>query len=338
MPRPGDTASTAVDVGSDGRLVVISRKRSGLWPNTTIVVYSPSMVPEATVALDIGAREVAFAADGSFFVLDNTPTIQHFASHGAKLHGWGGTGSEPGQFADAQGFGVAPDGTVWVADTGNQRVQVFEPNGAYLGEWTTGDPATGEALDPTDVAIAPDGTAYVAFGESRSARYGRLHAYPTRAPAVWRLELYRGEWLSGVPVAVEQIAAPAVDWGEAAPVPELPPDGFSARIEGLVEIAPGRYRIAAEANGGLRLWLDDRLAVDAWNATEVRAVRAIDVDPRTAPARVYAYPAESHEPVNTNIHRFRMEYRDPGLRDARVALTWRPWESAFSVYVPVAAR
>jgi tripartite motif-containing protein 71 len=50
------------------------------------------------------------------------------------LRSFGSTGSKPGQFLRPQGISVDPSGNVYVADTGNHRVQKFDPQGRFIGE------------------------------------------------------------------------------------------------------------------------------------------------------------------------------------------------------------
>jgi hypothetical protein len=56
-------------------------------------------------------------------------------------------------------------------------------------------------------------------------------------------------------------------WGWDAPDPEVPKDRFSARWTGwLKAFRPGRYRIIAVADDGVRLWLDGHLLIDGWRS------------------------------------------------------------------------
>jgi putative cell wall-binding protein len=57
---------------------------------------------------------------------------------------------------------VAPDGTVYVADQGNHRIQVFSPTGVFQDKWGSSGSADGQFSYPWGVAVAADGTVYVA--------------------------------------------------------------------------------------------------------------------------------------------------------------------------------
>ena len=96
----------------------------------------------------------------------------------------GGTGSGPGQFAQPRGIALDRMKTVYVADTGNGRIQHFSSDGNLLGE--IGEPGTGEGqLDrPTGVAVNADGHVFVATADGRVHEYdgAGAHLRETRGP------------------------------------------------------------------------------------------------------------------------------------------------------------
>ncbi len=82
----------------------------------------------------------------------------------------GSAGTEPGQFNAPRGIAVAPDGSLYVADTRNFRIQHLSPDGQVLGVWGTygnlmdGGPEAappGTFNEPWGVAVGPDGSVYV---------------------------------------------------------------------------------------------------------------------------------------------------------------------------------
>lgn len=85
---------------------------------------------------------------------------------------WGSQGSGPGQFQSLDGVAVDGGGFVYVADTGNARIQRFTPDGAFDTEWGSPGGAAGQFNSPADVAVSPNGNVYVAdTGNNRMQRF-----------------------------------------------------------------------------------------------------------------------------------------------------------------------
>jgi len=125
---------------------------------------------------DFGVQPAAVAA-----VVDPyaAGTRENFASQ--QIIG-SGVGSEPGQLSFPRNMAVAADGTVYVADSGNHRIQVFAADGSFLRQWGSscelyteslpgcvdldGDGplqvGDGQMREPWGIALSPDGKVYVA--------------------------------------------------------------------------------------------------------------------------------------------------------------------------------
>jgi DNA-binding beta-propeller fold protein YncE len=67
---------------------------------------------------------ITLDAAGDVYLAD-TPqnVVQEYGPGGTLLHVWGSAGSHAGQFHHPGGIAVAPDGTIYVSDTENHRVQ-----------------------------------------------------------------------------------------------------------------------------------------------------------------------------------------------------------------------
>jgi DNA-binding beta-propeller fold protein YncE len=62
--------------------------------------------------------------------------IHKFTADGGLLLSWGEPGVGPGQFHVPHGIAVDRNGTVYVADRENCRLQLFDPDGKFISEWT----------------------------------------------------------------------------------------------------------------------------------------------------------------------------------------------------------
>jgi sugar lactone lactonase YvrE len=125
-------------------------------------------------------RGVAVAPDGSVYVADtNNHRIQHFDSSGNLLHSWGTfSGSDAGQapvgtFNEPWGVAVGPDGSVYVADTWNFRIQKFSADGTFLAAWGSfTDSGSGYQLyGPRAVAVDANGRVFVADTGNKRITY-----------------------------------------------------------------------------------------------------------------------------------------------------------------------
>ncbi len=111
--------------------------------------------------------DVAIAADGGFYVADGyNDRVQQFGPAGEFIRKWGGPfganifGPFKGWFATATSIAVGADGTVYVADFYNDRIQKFTAEGSFLTAF--GTLAQGPGHSEIALAVDADGTVWSA--------------------------------------------------------------------------------------------------------------------------------------------------------------------------------
>lgn len=84
----------------------------------------------------------------------------------------GKSGSGEGEFSHPSGVAVGPKGNIYVADRGNNRVQVFSPKGTFLGAFGRSGSLPGQFREIVDLAVDAAENIYVVDrGNDRIAKY-----------------------------------------------------------------------------------------------------------------------------------------------------------------------
>ncbi len=115
---------------------------------------------------------IALASDGSIYVADSRAhRILHFSPDGQTLiNSWGQFAAaannvqpEGGYFNEPWGVAVGPDGSVYVTDTWNYRIQKFTADGEFVTAWGTMDLTQGGPVfyGPRGIAVDREGRVYV---------------------------------------------------------------------------------------------------------------------------------------------------------------------------------
>ncbi len=132
--------------------------------------------------------------------------IEKFDSNGNFISAWGHTGSELGQFrfyssqnyTQPPGGGIAVSGVyVYVADSGNNRIERFGLEGGEPMEWGSKGAGPGQfsyprgvAANGSEVLVADDNNRRIekfnSNGEFRAGRHARDRAWSIRL-SLWRV-------------------------------------------------------------------------------------------------------------------------------------------------------
>lgn len=209
--KKNPSAYTLTDWGVSNRMHYYIRKdiASQLWPYG--INAQPVVVPEdpytsitvsASPDLFLGTsgtqagqfqapHALAVAADGSLYVVDSSNNrVTHLSPSGQVLQTWGSKadvaqGAAPGgTFNEPWGIAVGPDGSVYVADTWNYRIQKFTAEGEFLTMWGFfggAAEAPGAFYGPRGLAVDDLGRLYVAdTGNKRIVIFDENGGYITQ--------------------------------------------------------------------------------------------------------------------------------------------------------------
>jgi len=138
-----------------------------------------------------------------FYVTDsiNNRVLVFSLISGDFLFHFGSTGTGNGQFKAPVGIVVSPfDGSVFVADSGNSRIQEFDSNGNFIRQFGNSGTGPGRLITPTGVAVdftdPVDYAVYVTdFANNRIVAYDNtghfLHAFGSTGTGSGQ---FKGPW------------------------------------------------------------------------------------------------------------------------------------------------
>jgi sugar lactone lactonase YvrE len=142
-------------------------------------------------------NDVITNAAGEIFVAEGhssrgTPhaRISKFDRTGTFIKAWGSFGKEPGQFDQPHGLAFDSQGRLFVADRGNNRIQIFDQDGNLLDTgWEQYSRISGIFIDANDMLYAADSesgsvepareawTRGIRIGSIRDGRDGKIQAF-----------------------------------------------------------------------------------------------------------------------------------------------------------------
>ena len=133
-----------------------------------LTLGTPGVAGDGTGPLLFTPCDVVTAPNGDIFVSeghtgqaadappDTVARIVKFDSDGNFIKSWGRLGSGPGEFRTPHGLALDSQGRLFVADRGNNRIQIFDQDGNFLEEWTQFSRLSGIYIDADDMLYGAD--------------------------------------------------------------------------------------------------------------------------------------------------------------------------------------
>jgi len=160
LRSPGGLAVTG-----EGRVYVADTGNGRIQYFTADGEYLGAWRPE--VADEANVRElgdIAVSPTGRVYAVSGYE-IHYFSPESGERGNWGSEGEGDGQFKSwPRALAVANDGTVYVNDAANDRIQYFDAEGSFSGKWETNfsnDNGGELPYYPDDVVVAADGNVVV---------------------------------------------------------------------------------------------------------------------------------------------------------------------------------
>jgi outer membrane protein assembly factor BamB len=201
----GTQLGTVYAVGGDGAQLVpqVASGPSGQPSSSTATATPvPTLPPLATSVVWATTTDgggipwsLTQAPDGRFWATEGfDDRFAIYTADGNFVERWGDSGSAPGEFklqrSNGDPYGMvefAPDGSFYVLDPGNRRIQHFDADRQFLEMWGEFGSGPGQFSDPVSIAVDREGLVYVLDDvrgvieryDPHGALIGSIEAFPS---------------------------------------------------------------------------------------------------------------------------------------------------------------
>jgi hypothetical protein len=173
-----DSATRASDACAQSSDTVVKQAGPPLHrgPASLVSEVRIGVVDGAEEYMFAGSVEIAVGRDGSIYVYDDRAgALRKYDASGKFVAKFGRKGQGPGEYQQANGLGVMPDGRVVLRDPRNQRINVYSPSGEPVDHWAL--PSNANSFGSRMLTVDTAGIVYVAAspgGSSPSASSSRV--------------------------------------------------------------------------------------------------------------------------------------------------------------------
>ncbi len=195
----------------------------------------------------------------------------------------GGKGAAPGRFEVPRGLALDRAGAVYVADTGNDRIQRFSSSGNLLGSFGESGSGPGQLDGPTGVAVDSSGSIVVAAGSrllvfDSTGTYDRELAVADSSVARWvDVAIDRDDTVYALDAANGRVARFAPDGATATFGSPGDGDGQMQDPSGLA-VGDGTVVVADAGNARIQLFDAEGTFVEAMPVAEWEGGAAAEAD------------------------------------------------------------
>jgi RHS repeat-associated protein len=325
-------SASGIDIAADGSIFITEGENNyqvrKVNPDGLIYTVAGNGVPgfggdggPATQAYVSQPKDVAVAPDGSFYIADSSNNrirkvdrngiISTVAGNESKGYAGDGGPAVQAQLFSPSGLALAPDGSLYIADSANNRIRKLDGNGiisTVAGSGSAGYGGDGgmaiqaKLSNPTKIALGPDGSLYIADSNNQRIRKVGNDGVITTVAGIGQAG-YEGD---GGPAILAKLNSPAaLTVGADGSLYIADRSNFRIRKVGpdnVITTIAGNGQRGSSGDGG------PTVQAQLYNPSDI----ALGPDGALFIANIRTYP---YDPLNNNIRKLTSPFPGLGLGD-----------------------
>lgn len=144
----------------DATVCIADSSNSRIQKSTIAGAFIAQITPDTSLLNTRPGRILVDSLRKRVYVLDiDDGSISVFGFDGNVVQIIGSRGAGANQLYRPEGLALDSAGTLFVADSGNARIQIISPEGEFIGTWGVYGTGDGQFLNPRAIAVSSDGAA-----------------------------------------------------------------------------------------------------------------------------------------------------------------------------------